>query len=363
MLDSFMHGKNVQHVVDLIQKILHLNVASSSQLVRISTNPARVVLRRFLAQLVLQKSTAPTNLLLSGITPSAQHALGEGSFGKVFKGAYENRVIAYKVFKTDRYSQNIDMNGPDIFSKVDMNHPWKMCLREMMMWWNIKHPNILGLLGIVTSPSAIASLDLPSTCANSMALILPYKRKLDVVEHMSHLEQEDLMVKVPRWMIQIAKALEYLHQEKIIHGDLRGKNVLVDDGDDDNVVLTDFGLSCFKDGMKGAMGTLCIGHNLYSAPEQLDPHSKNRRPTTATDVYSYARLCVELYTGAIPFNPVKDIFGEAHPSDAAVFHYLDNVCGAPPHPVFQYTGIHMDMKLWDVLTSCWIASHPPCRVD
>lgn len=125
-------------------------------------------------------------------------------------------------------------------------------------------------------------------------------------------------------MLQIARGMEYLHSQRVIHRDLRASNILVDDSTvreflDEGYVrvkLCDFGMakaklnsSRFVSSMKGA--------TYWRAPEVFsDPGAKEneeamkRRYTDKADVYSFAMTCYEILTGQIPFDgtPHKDIF-------------------------------------------------------
>ena len=47
---------------------------------------------------------------------------------------------------------------------------------------------------------------------------------------------------VSRWVGQAAAALQYMHDQRILHRDLSTSNLLLNK--DDDVLITDFGLSC-----------------------------------------------------------------------------------------------------------------------
>ncbi len=73
-------------------------------------------------------------------------------------------------------------------------------------------------------------------------------------------------------MLQIARAMDYLHQKKVMHCDLKSKNVLIDIVSNQNLALgrsslrvkvTDFGLSKLQD----RFTTLRVGSTLWMAPE------------------------------------------------------------------------------------------------
>ncbi|KAG8772630.1 hypothetical protein FRC12_002960 [Ceratobasidium sp. 428] len=85
--------------------------------------------------------------------------------------------------------------------------------------------------------------------------------------------------------IQVANGLAYLHEQGVIHGDLKAHNVLI--GSDGIAKLTDFGLSvlaqsniCFSSTENPGRGTI-----RWMAPEVFEELSK---PSREADVYALA---------------------------------------------------------------------------
>ncbi|KAF7326388.1 Kinase-like protein [Mycena venus] len=104
---------------------------------------------------------------------------------------------------------------------------------------------------------------------------------------------------------EITQGLQYLHSRNIVHGDLRGANILINE--DWSACLADFGLSRFSDATS-SMSTNRGGSLYWMAPELIDPgrfgHQFARTP--ATDVYAFGCVCVELYTGRPPFYDLNE---------------------------------------------------------
>jgi serine/threonine protein kinase len=96
-------------------------------------------------------------------------------------------------------------------------------------------------------------------------------------------------------LLEIAQGLVYLHSQDIIHGDLRGANILVDDNW--HVRLADFGLAVFASATVATGSSHRGGSARWMSPELLSPQScgleKSQR-TFASDVYSFACVCIEV---------------------------------------------------------------------
>ncbi|CUA74283.1 hypothetical protein RSOLAG22IIIB_11100 [Rhizoctonia solani] len=140
--------------------------------------------------------------------------------------------------------------------------------------------------------------------------------------------------------IQISNGLSYLHETGIIHGDLKGANVLI--SDDGAPVLTDFGNSLLIDrSMKFTETTSSSSLTVrWSAAEIIN----EGLPTEASDVYALAMVIYEVMAGTLPYNGKRE----------AVIINLVVVKKEPPErPGSIPIGCEGGDKLWDVLVRCW----------
>ncbi|KAF7377835.1 Protein kinase domain-containing protein [Mycena sanguinolenta] len=149
------------------------------------------------------------------------------------------------------------------------------------------------------------------------------------------------------FLLEIAQGLFYLHSQSVVHGDLRGGNILVDE--EGHARLADFGLAVWVDATTKDSSTRA-GSTRWMAPELLHPESlqltKFRR-TLATDVYAFACVCYELY-----HEDLQPPFAELH--DGAVMFNV--TAGQRPCRLSV-----IPAETWLIIQACW-AQEPQTRL-
>src|SRR5436309_954484 len=97
------------------------------------------------------------------------------------------------------------------------------------------------------------------------------------------------------YIMQVADALQYAHQEKLIHHDIKPENMLL--GRNNEVLLSDFGIAIMIQSSRSQHPQDTAGTIAYMAPEQL-----RGKPRPASDQYALGIVVYEWLCGDRPFH-------------------------------------------------------------
>jgi len=100
-----------------------------------------------------------------------------------------------------------------------------------------------------------------------------------------------------KYLKQIAAAIAHCHDRDVVHRDIKPENCIITR--DDNVKVTDFGLSNVRSERHGDIFITVCGTTNYAAPEVL---SRTRYRGTTADVWSLGVLLYVMLTGSLPFD-------------------------------------------------------------
>ncbi len=113
---------------------------------------------------------------------------------------------------------------------------------------------------------------------------------------------------------QLASALDYAHQQGLVHRDVKPANVIVGAGD--HITLTDFGLVKAANMAKITSEGMASGTLKYMSPEQ----ARGKELDGSSDIYSLGVVVYEMLSGEAPFSAVtpyqvlRDLINEPPPS-------------------------------------------------
>lgn len=105
----------------------------------------------------------------------------------------------------------------------------------------------------------------------------------------------------------MAEGLKYLHQNKIVHQDIKPANILIDEHNGvTNYVLSDFGISSkTKTKLSHSVNMKNLGTSMtedYAPPEKFSSNKEDRRPDRKGDIFSFGISIYELASGGLPFD-------------------------------------------------------------
>src|SRR5262245_37558055 len=162
-------------------------------------------------------------------------------------------------------------------------------LREARMAANIEHPNIITVYDFGEE-------------SGRPYMVMEFLRGEDL-RSVIKANKASSMVDKLRIAVQIAKALQYIHNQKIIHRDIKPETVHVNSAG--VVKMMEFGIAKTEDLTITRPG-FTIGTPYYMAPEQV----LGKEATALVDVYAYGILLFELFIGTRPINGenIQEIF-------------------------------------------------------
>ncbi|KAK7438585.1 hypothetical protein VKT23_017920 [Stygiomarasmius scandens] len=301
-----LEGDDAQKFLDVVQDVLDKGYLLSHE------ENSRA--RRLLVRLSETCDKLPSSLFIKGVERPDEQATFGGGFGDVFRADYQGRHVALKrmrIFQRDPGLPNIRR---------------RFC-REALFWQHLRSTFIVPFLGIDAE-----------TFPSFLCMVSPWMKHGTVLKHLADYGRAG----VDKRLHEVAQGLAYLHSQKIVHGDLRGANILIND--DWQACLTDFGLTVFNDATVATFTSRREGSVRWMAPELHVPESfglDRFRLTPETDIYSFGCVCLELYTGRAPFADILH--------DSAVM--LKVIQGIRPE---RPTGGHeMSDQLWRMVEMCW----------
>ncbi|XP_072504636.1 tyrosine-protein kinase ABL2 isoform X10 [Notamacropus eugenii] len=232
-----------------------------------------------------------------------KHKLGGGQYGEVYVGVWKkySLTVAVKTLKEDTMEV-------------------EEFLKEAAVMKEIKHPNLVQLLGVCT-------LEPPFYIVTEY---MPYGNLLD---YLRECNREEVSAVVLLYMAtQISSAMEYLEKKNFIHRDLAARNCLV--GENHVVKVADFGLSRL---MTGDTYTAHAGAKFpikWTAPESLAYNTFSIK----SDVWAFGVLLWEIATyGMSPYpgidlSQVYDLLEKGY--------RMEQPEGCPP-------------KVYELMRACW----------
>ncbi|KAK8525981.1 hypothetical protein V6N13_017055 [Hibiscus sabdariffa] len=208
--------------------------------------------------------SADMSLLLIG------NKFASGRHSRIYRGIYKQRDVAIKIISQPEEDENL------------ANFLEKQFISEVALLFHLRHPNIISFVAACKKPPVFCIIT-EYLAGGSLRKYLHQQEPYSV--------PHDLVLKLA---LDIARGMQYLHSQGILHRDLKSENLLL--GEDMCVKVADFGISCLESQCGSAKGF--TGTYRWMAPEMI----KEKHHTKKVDVYSFGIVLWELLTALTPFD-------------------------------------------------------------
>ena len=192
--------------------------------------------------------------------------VGEGSFGKVYKGRrrYCGQVVAIKFIPT------VGRSASELAA----------LRQERDILRTLRHPNIVQMLDCFETEDALCAVT--EFASGTLFEVLQGDTALP----------EAAVLPIAA---QLVDALHYLHSHRVIHRDMKPQNILL--GANSRVMLCDFGFARAMSQQTTVLASI-KGTPLYMAPELLQEQPYDH----TADLWALGVILYELYVGRPPFD-------------------------------------------------------------
>lgn len=307
----------------------------------------------FLVALCQRATLLPRSLLCSNqrdLRIADEEPADAGASATVYRGYVDGMQLAVKSIRL--YARTVSVIK-------------KRFIREALILQMVQHPNVLRFISILNEPLKIC-------------IITPWYAGGNIMKYVQTFPD----VEVKELMEQVADGLHFLSEYGIVHGDLKGANILIDD--EGKAAVADFGMSFIQRGnltedpshavhdpfalailraqCSEALRTGRLSHSPASvsslaatvlsaasstgggtfrwmSPERLVPSAYDlptAKATMKSDVYSFGMLILEVYSRAPPWGDRAE--------GGIMLSVVTNV--RPPRP------LDIPDPLWEIVQEC-----------
>ena len=221
--------------------------------------------------------------------------LGSGSYGRVFMAMNSDTGEIFVVKQVQ--FMNAHAGPSEEFAQLEM---------EIALLRTLNHPNIVKYYG--TERNNV-------TC--ELSIFLEHMPGGSIAELVSRFGKLDESV-IRKYTREVLEGLIYLHDKGIIHRDIKGQNILVDNHG--VCKLADFGASRHMQSTESAQNMSFKGTPVFMSPEVI----LEQRYSKKSDIWSVGCTVLQMATGNPPFSEFSNHI-------AALFH-ISSSTEPPPVP-------------------------------
>lgn len=234
-------------------------------------------------------SLRPGTILKNG-NYRIEGVLGNGGFGITYRAIQSGleRVVAIKEFFLDDYCERSGSTSQVVYGVTSATsiatRLKEKFLKEAQLVSQLKCRNIVEIYDVFEEN-------------NTAYYVMEYIPGLNLGDYIKKngpmTEKQALPV-----IAQVANALEYIHNRKILHLDVKPANIMFRENDE--VVLIDFGISKRYDDKGTQTSSAILGRSRGYAPIEQYKTTALEHFSPATDIYSLGATLYYLLTGMTP---------------------------------------------------------------
>ena len=214
-----------------------------------------------------------------------QERLGQNGIAEVWK-AFDPQTHRYVAIKLLHANLKTD---PDFVTRFQ---------REAPLIASLRHPNIVQWYDYSTSQFS-------ETATAAAYVVMDYVEGGTLADYTRNTSQAGKILPIPdilRLFTSIAMAVDFAHQQHVLHGNLKPSNILLDKRNTSRSpigepMVTDFDMVRLMGPTGGSAGVWWNSSPLYISPEQVMGAPANER----SDIYSLGIMLYEICTGTLPF--------------------------------------------------------------
>lgn len=202
----------------------------------------------------------------------------------VFPGEYEgNKVIC----------KRLRVRTPAGQRNTTAEVTW--AINEGLLWSYCQGQGVLPFLGFYIREEAPFGM--------ALYLVSPHEAGT-ILEHL-RLYKGNSRISLVSLMKDVVEGLVSLHEKGVIHGDIRGCSIFMNDAG--HAMIGEFGCARLSSDGPISPSRHNVGAIPYRPPEHLDAllNDKLVIPSASADIYSLACLIYEMYTGLSPFHEIS----------------------------------------------------------
>jgi len=241
------------------------------------------------------------------------YPLYQSASADVWRDKHEDREVAVKALR--------------VYASSDLERMKKRFCREVMAWRVLCHPNVVSLSGVIMAE-------------NRFVMVSEWLGRGNINEFLKVDKSADRL----RLLKDATTGLIYMHDQGAIHGNIRGANILINDGG--RACLADFGLLRIISDESNITATPAGSSVVHwTSPELLVPHKfklEDCSPTKESDCYSLGMTMYEVLSGRVPFSECSLL--------AVTWKIVE---GERPTRPQGAEGEWFTDDIWGILEHCW----------